>query len=209
MTIKRIWGFIFLILFLEGCGVVLVPKPDQAGEIDLHSNIITKKVGGAGISVQTQEWHFSPGDLEDYYTPFLLLIKNETANKIEFSQKSLNLLDGRGNQFQPVLPVEVERTFINRGYPFASSAQIGIGSGGYSSFGFGLNFPLYPPPPVYPSSPPVSDISLLALHEGEILPGATVRGFVYFRKVPPVEGSLKLHVEVNQASEDFYFILKR
>ncbi|MBI1821193.1 MAG: hypothetical protein HY036_05390 [Nitrospirae bacterium] len=193
-----------LTLFVGGCGVAIVPKPDQTGEVDLHSNIITKKVGGAAVSVQTQEWQFYPGDLEQYYTPLLLLIKNGTENKLEFAQKFLNLLDSGGNQFQPVPPVEVERTFIDRGYPVSSSAHIGIGSGGYSSFfGFAFNFPFYPSPP------PVSDISLLALHEGDILPGATVRGFVYFRKVVPTEGTLKLHLEINQAAEDFYFIVKR
>ncbi|MBI3605825.1 MAG: hypothetical protein HY202_07355 [Nitrospirae bacterium] len=202
---KKYFLIVFLsFLFAGGCARGLVPKPDQTGDVDLRSSIVTKKIGGASVSVQTQEWHFVPSELDQFYTPVLFLIKNSTENKISFSLKSLYLIGDSGNQFQPTPPSEVEKTFIDRGYIFTPSAHIGIGSGGYSSFfGLGLDFPLYPPPPAG------SDISLLAIQEGEILPGAVIRGFAYFKQTSFAGGEMTLHVEMNQASDDFYFLVKK
>ncbi len=204
MKIKYFLIVCLVFFFSGGCARAIVPIPDQSGEVDLRSSIVTKKIGGAAVSVQTQEWHFIPSELDQVYTPVLFLIKNGTENKINFSLKSLYLIGDSGNQVQPTPPSEVEKTFIDRGVIFTPSAHIGVGSGGYSSFfGLGLDFPLYPPPPAG------SDISLLAIQEGDILPGAMIRGFAYFKQTSFAGGKMTLHVEVNQASEDFYFLVKK
>jgi hypothetical protein len=201
---KYFWSLLALIIFTTGCGTAIVPKPDQTGEIDLQSRIITKKVGGASVSVQTHEWQFNPSELEQFFTPFLFLIRNETEKKVPVSLKSIYLIDPAGNQLQPLTPFEVERTLADRGYVVTPSAHLGIGMGGHRSFfGLGFDIPLNSPRPMG------SDITSLSLPEGEILPGATVRGFVYFKRTAPAGDSLKLHMEINQAVEDFYFLLKR
>ncbi len=198
------WAFIVLFVFLSGCGTAIVPKPDQTGQVDLHSRIITKKVGGVSVSVQTHEWQFNPPELEQYFTPFLFLIRNETENKVSVNLKAIYLVDTGGNQFKPVVSYEVERTMADRGYVMTPSAHLGVGMGGYRSFfGMGFDFPLNSPRPMG------SDITSLSLPEGDILPGAAVRGFVYFQRSAPAGDSMKLHLEINQAAEDFYFLLKR
>jgi hypothetical protein len=198
------WAFIFLLFYLSGCGVAIVPKPDQTGQIDLQSRIITKKVGGVSVSVQTHEWQFNPPELEQYFTPFLFLIRNETENKISLNLKGIFLVDPVGNQFKPVISSEVEKSMMDRGYVITPSARLGMGMGGHRSFvGIGLDFPLNS------SRPMGSDIASLSLPEGEVLSGAAVRGFVYFQRAVPAGDSLKIHFEINQASEEFYFLLKR
>jgi hypothetical protein len=198
------WVLILLFFFLNGCGMAIVPKPDQTGQIDLHSRIITKKVGGVSVSVQTHEWQFNPPELEQYFTPFLFLIRNETENKVSVNLKAIYLVDTGGNQLKPLAPFEVERTMMDRGYVITPSARLGMGVGGHRSFfGMGFEFPLNSPRPMG------SDIASLSLPEGDILPGAAVRGFVYFQRSAPAGDSLKLHLEINQAAEDFYFLLTR
>ncbi|MBI1823665.1 MAG: hypothetical protein HYR80_06095 [Nitrospirae bacterium] len=202
---KYFFWMIVLVLFCAGgCGKALIPKPDQSGEIDLHSRIISKKMGGAKVSVQTHEWQFNPSELEQYFTPFLFLVRNESESKIPVSLNSIYLVDTGGNQLKPLQPSEVEKTMTDRGYVMTPTAHLGIGMGGYHSmFGMGFTFPLNSARPLG------SDIASLALPEGDILPGATVRGFVYFQRTPPAGDSLKLHIEMNQTAEDYYFLLKR
>lgn len=198
------WAFTLLFVFLTGCGVAIVPKPDQTGQIDLQSRIITKKIGGVSVSVQTHEWQFNPPELEQYFTPFLFLIRNETENKISVNLKGIFLVDPAGNQLKPLPPYEVEKSLMDRGYVMTPSAHLGIGMGGHHSFfGMGLEFPLNSPRPMG------SDIASLSLPEGDVLPGAAVRGFVYFQRTAPAGESLKIHFEINQSSEEFYFLLKR
>jgi hypothetical protein len=50
-----------------------------------------------------------------------------------------------------------------------------------------------------------TDISLLSLGELEVLPGAQVRGFLYFQKSTTYGKDLRLKVSINQVSEDFEF----
>ena len=204
---RRMTGFsavLVLIMLMSGCGPTLVPKPDQTGLVDLPSGIITKKVGGVSVSVQTRQWEYNPSELEQFFLPFLLLVRNETDQKVLLNLKMIYLVDGGGNQTQPLPPPEVERTMMDRGYVMTPSAHLGVGMGGHHSFfGMGFEFPINSPRPLG------SDIVSLSLPEGEILPGSAVRGFVYFNRIPPAGGTLKLHLEINRSSEDYYFLLRR
>lgn len=203
--IKTFWGSLALVISIStaGCAPALVPREEQSGDIDLQNRIVTKKVGGARVSIQTQEWRFNPTDLEQYYTAFLFLIRNESDKSIELSLKNIAMVDIRGNQWMPVVPREIEREYYTRGPGPAGSGSFSFGSGGRSSmFGLGVQVPLG-------SSPPILDVSILSLHEGGIVPGAQIRGFVYFRKVLPEDEPFLLHLEFNQSGEDFHFIRKR
>ncbi|MEK7279269.1 MAG: hypothetical protein AAB090_01315, partial [Nitrospirota bacterium] len=67
----RLSSFLLILLFLlsSGCTTRIVPKPLQAGDIDLNSNIISKESEGIRISVQSMEWKYYPYNLDNFYTP--------------------------------------------------------------------------------------------------------------------------------------------
>lgn len=203
--IKTFWGSLALAVCFSatGCAPALLPVAEQNGDIDLQNRIVTKKFGGTRVSIQTQEWRFNPTDLEQYYTAFLFLIRNESDKSIELSLKNIAMVDVRGNQSMPVAPREIEKEYYDRGIGPPGSGYFSFGSGGRSSmFGLGVQVPIG-------SSPPILDVSILSLHEGGIVPGAQIRGFVYFRKVLPEDEPFLLHLEFNQSGEDFHFIRKR
>src|SRR3990172_4884401 len=91
-------------LFLVSCAPRIIPRSGQPGLVDLKSNIITKEKDGIKVSVQTEEWHYPPYALIDYFTPFLFLIRNNTENKISVKYRVFFLLKGRRNKFDPFPP---------------------------------------------------------------------------------------------------------
>lgn len=198
---KRIFNMaslllLFLFLLSSGCATRIVPKPLQPGDVDLSSNIITKEKDGIRISVQSMEWSYYPYNLDDFYTPMLLLIRNNTDKNINFKITDLVLVDEKGNQFNAADPSIVERIMAPRGY----------GQGPYPPpFFYGG----YLPPPgigYYPFIP--SDITLLSISEGNILPGAQVRGFIYFKRVAAYGKNLKLKANIDGMSEEFEFEIR-
>src|SRR3989304_586658 len=125
MNIIRKRGRSFLPLFLlislvlsVGCGLKVVPKPDQTGEVDLESNIVTKEKDGVRISVQTMEWRYEPYYLDAVYTPFLVLIKNGTNNNLSVQYSDFVLIDGQGIQHGDDEAEKVERLFYSRPSPY-------------------------------------------------------------------------------------------
>ena len=187
---------LFLFFLSSGCMARLVPKPNQPGDIDLNSNIITKEKDGVRLSVQSMEWKYYPYNLEDFYTPMLFLVRNNTDKKINIKITNFALLDEKGNQSNAVDPSIVERIMTPRGYG-GTSYPPSIYYGGYMSS---------PAIGYYPVSP--TDITLLSISEGDILPAAQIRGFIYFRKVSTYGRNLKLKAEIDGKSEEFEFEIK-
>ncbi len=191
-------SFLLLLLFLlsSGCTTRIVPKPLQPGDIDLNSNIISKEREGIRISVQSMEWKYYPYNLDNFYTPMLFLIRNNTDKKVSFKVSDLVLVDDRGNQFNAVDPGIVERIMTPRGY----------GQGFYPpSFYYGGYLP--PPGFGYYSMAP-TDITLLSISEGDIFPGSQVRGFIYFKKAVTYGKNIKLKANIGATSEEFEFEIR-
>ncbi len=191
-------SFLLLLLFLlsSGCTTRIVPKPLQPGDVDLNSNIISKEREGIRISVQSMEWKYYPYNLDDFYTPMLFLIRNNTDKKVSFKASDLVLVDDKGNQFNAVDPGIVERIMTPRGY----------GQGIYPpSFYYGGYLP--PPGIGYYSMAP-TDITLLSISEGDIFPGSQVRGFIYFRKAVTYGKNIRLKANIGATSEEFEFEIR-
>jgi hypothetical protein len=66
----------------------------------------------------------------------------------------------------------------------------------------GLEYPGY-------FRPPVSNVTLLSLPEGEVHDQSQVRGFVYFRKATTYGKDLRLRVRINDIEQDFEFEVVR
>ena len=191
-------------LLIGGCVPRLIPKASQVGQIDMESNIITKEKEGIRVSVQTQEWSYEPYTLEDYFTPFLFLIKNGTDQKVPLKLADWVLFDEHGNQFNAIPPEGVDLVMTSRDL---------YGRGVYPSVYFryeetrapysvGFELPAY-------LRRPFSNITLLGLTEGEIYPKSQVRGFVYFKKATTYGQNLRVKVHINGFEEEFEFELKK
>jgi hypothetical protein len=200
------WIVVLLVVLIAGCAPKIIPKLPQGGEIDSVSSIITKKGTGISVSIQTEAWSFEPYYLTDYFTPFLFLIRNDTDQKVPIRLPEFVLFDEQGNQFNAVPPEGVETMILARDL---------YGRGASTSFffryedihpstgvGVGVEFPAY-------VRRPFSNISLLALTDGEIHPKSQVRGFIYFKKATTYGQHLKLKVNVSGFAEDFDFEVKK
>ena len=196
-------SLVIALSFITACAPKIIPRPSQEGSVDLESNIITKEKGGVKISVQTEEWRFPPYSLNDYFTPFLFLIRNNTENKMSIKYNGFILFDEHGNQYEAVSPGNIEymmgsRDLYGNTYPdvffrFEETRP---------PYTYGLEAPAY-------LRKPFSNISLLSLPETVIYPNSQVRGFVYFRKAITYGKGLKLRVELDGFADEFEFDIKK
>ncbi len=185
---------------VAGCAAQLVPVAGQGGEVDLRSNIVTKEAEGIRISVQTQEWRFWPQNLEDFFTPLLVLIKNQRKDDVAIRYSDFILLDGAGNQLSAVPSNTVEQFMIARYVPFSYPYPPGMFYPGYfPPLVYGLEHPYYPSR--------VTDVTLLSLPETDLRAGAQTRGFLYFRNVGR-KGGMTIKARVGGAALDFEFQLR-
>lgn len=188
---------------LVACAPKIIPRSGQPGLIDIESNIITKEKGGIRVSVQTEEWRYPPYSLNDYFTPFLFLIRNNTEKKVSIKYSGVILFDELGNQFEAVPPEGVEYIMISRElygdrYPdiffrFEETRP---------PYTYGFEIPTY-------LRKPFSNISILSLPETQVYPNSQIRGFVYFRKAITYGKGLKLRVELDGFEEEFEFDIEK
>ena len=79
----KIFLITFIFITLSACGLKLIPKATNEGTIDLKANSITINKGGINITAIGMEWKYSPYNLEDYYTPIYVIVRNETEKEID------------------------------------------------------------------------------------------------------------------------------
>lgn len=139
------------------------------------------------ISVKTDQWKYSPSDLDYYVLPIYIEVENRSKEAVSIRKEDIFLIDEKRNQFNPLEPRDVI-SMVRRSYGLGFSFGIG-----YWSSPFGLWwYPYYIPSfreNVYP------DILNKALTFGEVKPGAKLKGFVYFPKPPEDTKVLNLHVK--------------
>ncbi len=153
--------------------------------------------------MQTEEWRYAPYSVNDYFTPFLFLIRNNTENKISVKYSGFILFDEFGNQYEAIPPEGVEymmaaRDIYGERYPdiFFRFEEI------RPPYTYGFEIPAY-------MRRPFSNVSLLGLPETLVHPNSQVRGFVYFRKAVTYGKGLRLRVELDGFDEEFVFEIKK
>ncbi|MDD5434303.1 MAG: hypothetical protein PH343_02615 [Nitrospira sp.] len=195
-------AFMFCI-FLTACVPKIVPVPSQSGKIETESNIVTKIKGNIEVSVQSGEWHYQPLSVNDYFTPFLFLIRNKTGEKVPIKYNSFVLFDEHGNQYEAIPPDGIEYMLVARDvYGDSYPGMIFRYEETKSPYTFGYEVPAY-------LKKPMSNITILALPETSIYPDSQIRGFVYFRKASTYGKGLKLRVELNGFNDEFEFEIKK
>ncbi len=167
---------ILLILFIYSCAV---KTWNVEGPSELSNGLVVK--------IDTKAWRFSPSDLDRYVLPIFISLENKGKEPISIRREDIFLVDDKGRQYNPIPPGDVANA-LRRGYGVGFSFSVG-----YWSYPFGLWWsPYYAYPPsrdVYP------DLVNKALVFGELQPGATLSGFVYFQKIPEDAKELTLNIK--------------
>ena len=197
-------GFILCFFLLTtACAPRIIPRADQSGFVDAEDNIITKEKAGIRVSVRTEEWRYTPYAINDYFTPFLFLIRNNTGEKVAVKYSGLMLFDEHGNQFEAVPPEGVEYMMASRDlYGDRGTDLFFRYEETRPPYTYGLEVPAY-------LRRPFSNISILSLPDAPIYPNSQVRGFVYFRRAITYGKALKLRVELGDFQEEFEFDIKK
>jgi hypothetical protein len=188
-------GLILIAFLLAGCtSRHLVPLSD-GGLINPELKSAIKTENGVTVTVQASAWRGRPSDLEDYATPFYVVIENNTNSTLTLGYEDLVLLDENRSQYNPLPPetvAEILQADYWRRYAFRPYFPLGFGyfhSFHHSLFLFNPFFydPFYdywdfPPYYYYPER--FDDVFTKALLPGVVQPNARLEGFVYFKRVP-------------------------
>jgi hypothetical protein len=145
---------------------------------------------GLRVSAEAGAWSGRPRKLSDYVLPFLVVLRNTGSSQVTVGRPDFLLLDDGNRQYAPLSPAEVVTMLGGRASGVGVSPSIGVSgsSAGSTEFGVGLGIILGG------SGTDTRDIVPQALPEGTVLPGAEIRGFLYFPKPASDFRSLRLVV---------------
>ncbi|MGH7891724.1 MAG: hypothetical protein ACREN0_05590 [Thermodesulfobacteriota bacterium] len=210
-------GLVLTIVFIASCypsGYNIPPPPPFAPE----PNVQTSE-DGVRITVIPSYWTGSPGNIQNYVTPFYIQIENFSGQPVGFDYSDILLFDQFRTQYSPLNPQAVadivESSAPAYAYPVYPNVSIGIGGGYYGGFyrgawgpyygpyrrpyGFYAFNPIwyYPPPAYYyAKQPSTKDVLTEALAPGTVSPNASVRGYIFFKQIPD---------DVNQVTLDISY----
>lgn len=200
----------FLSLFLiSGCGPKIIPVAMSGAVIDEKRGSISLEKDGITVTARASMLYRTPYDLESYFTPFHVTVRNETGREIRIGYGDFLLLDEKGGQHRAYAPEKMAEIIKSDPeyvvHPYTVTVQL--------PYLKRYTDPNLPPP--YPSgynyypngqlyfddyyghwmSPALSrrdkrdvsgetlmqDIYLSALSVGAIVNGAQVTGNIYFK----------------------------
>ena len=157
-------------------------------ETPTGTGAIVQEMPSLQISVEAEAWHGRPRSLPDHVLPFLIALRNTGTTPVNIARGDFLLLDDANRQSLPLAPSEVVTLLGGRASGVGVSPSVGVSgsTAGSTSVGVGLGIFLGG------SGADTRDIIAQALAEGPLLPGAAVKGFVYFPR--PVPGYRSLRV---------------
>ena len=190
--VKIAFPVVFALIFLlSGCGITVVPSPQNPGAIiNPADRSITEIRNGLEISARVQELSVGSYGISENITSFYLVIVNRRDQEAVVPLKALYLLDDQGTQLRPILPENVLATLDRQSdylipYPYVgyyyledSRKAVAIDSMGSSLPYYASNYP--------------QELLTEALPDSPVLPGARIAGMVYF----PVDLATKKSVEL-------------
>ncbi|HKQ32235.1 MAG TPA: hypothetical protein VJV40_03450 [Thermodesulfobacteriota bacterium] len=207
-------GLALTILFIASCypSYNIPPPPPFAPNPSVQNS-----QDGVRITVIPSYWNGSPGNLQNYVTPFYVEIENFSGRSIGFDYSDIVLFDQFRTQYRPLNPQAVADIIQSSApvysYPAYSNVSIGIGAGYYGGyygrpwgpyygpywrpFGFYAFNPIwyYPPPTYYyAQQPSTKDVITEALTPGSIAANASVRGYIFFKQMPGEVSEVTLNI---------------
>lgn len=151
---------------------------------------IVQEMPSLRISVEAEAWHGRPRSLPDHILPFLIVVQNTGTTPVTITRADFLLLDDANRQYLPLAPSEVVTLLGGRASGVGVSPSVGVlgSTAGGTSVGVGLGILLGG------SGTDARDVIAQALAEGPVLPGAEVKGFIYFPRPAPGYKSLRVVV---------------
>lgn len=132
---------------------------------------------GLRLTILPNAWSGYPADLSSYFTPIAVRIENQRSEDVQVRYEDFVAVDNDRIQYRALPPNEVAQAVTSGSWPWYP----------YREPFLYPYYPFYPYGfygPYYPSgwySRSAQDIFTLALHEGRILPGATIQGVLYLQ----------------------------
>jgi hypothetical protein len=142
---------------------------------------IVQEMPSLHVSVEAEAWNGQPRNLPEYILPFLVILQNTGTAPVAVTRADFFLLDDANRQYLPLAPSEVVTLLGGRASGVGVSPSVGVSgsTAGSTSVGVGLGILLGG----YGAD--TRDVIPLGLPEGPILPGAEVKGFLYFPHPAP------------------------
>jgi hypothetical protein len=161
--------------------------PTLHPETRAGTGAILQEMPSLRVSVEAEAWNGRPRNLPDYLLPFLILLTNTGTAPVAVTRADFLLLDDANRQYSPLAPSEVVALLGGRASGGGVSPSVGVSgsTAGSTSVGVGLGILLGG----YGAD--TRDVIPQALPEGPILPGAEVKGFLYFPRPAPGYKSLR------------------
>ena len=195
---KHCAWMLVLVLVAVGCASTPSVKPQSDANKKDRDRGTTVEVTEADLTLRATAaaWRWNPADLDQFVTPILLEIENDSDRPVRVRLKDIRLVGDNGVYLAALPPYRVTgqttRTVKSHAY-------------GHDSFAVGYHIhPYYPRHPrsrhhyyhsyhyyqayhpvyhTYRINLPTMDMLQRALPEGVLKPGGRVMGFVYFEPV--------------------------
>jgi len=175
-------GCLSLLLLVVGVGLAACSQPALVPDVPGAAGPILQEAPGLQVAVEVGAWNARPSSLPDTILPLLVTLSNTGDRPIIVTRQDFALLDQANRQYSTIHPADVAAMFGGgggSGVGITPSVGVAGSSGGHSIFGGGLGV-------TFGSwGSDIRDIIPLALADGPIQPGATVRGFLYFARPAP------------------------
>jgi len=185
-------GLLSLLALAVGAGLTACAQPALVPDGPGAAGPVLQEAPGLQVAVEAGAWNARPGSLSDTVLPLLVTLSNTGDRPVTVSRQDFALLDQANRQYSSIHPADVAAMFGGGGGSgVAVSPSVGFGgsSGGWGNRSFvggGLGF-------TFGSwGTDTRDIIPLAMADGPVQPGATVRGFLYFPRPAPESQEVRL-----------------
>jgi len=225
---------IALLALLGGCGPKLIPLAVKGAVVDEKSASISVTKDGVTVRAALAYLNRTPYNLEAYFMPFTVEVRNETGKDLVVAITDFILLDDKRNQYRAFPPEKIseivksdpeyavkpqDTTFVmptltNYTSPMDPPPYPSGSSFGRPYYDAGLGHWVYPSG-VYdryrrdePGETLMQDIFLDSLPVGAILDGAQVSGNLYFKFNYRDVKSVKIRASINGTIIELPFVVQ-
>ncbi|MDT8318177.1 MAG: hypothetical protein RQ824_09355 [bacterium] len=225
---------IALLALMAGCGPELIPLAVKGAVIDEKSASISVTKDGVTVRAALAYLDRTPYNLETYFIPFTVEVRNETGKDISVGFADFILLDDKRNQYRAFPPEKIseivksdpeyavkpqDTTFImptlaNYTSPMDPPPYRSGSSLGTPYYDAGLGHWVYPSGGYdryrrdEPGETLMQDIFLDSLPVGTILDGAQVSGNLYFKFDYRDVKNVKIRASINGTIIELPFVVQ-
>lgn len=219
---------LLILVPLLACGPKVVPVAVKGAVINKKKGAISIEKENITVTAEATLLYRTPYNLENYFTPFGVVIRNETGGEITIDYDDFILLDEKGNQYRAYSPDDMTKIIKSDPAYVVEPPTIAVPLTAYTSvpptYPYGYqNYPYYDqnlrqwvyPPQLdardrreFTGETLMQDIFLTSLPVGRIIHGAQISGNVYFRADMRDIKSAKVRVTVDGVVFELPFLVR-